>query len=468
MYLVRKVALFFFVGLTLGAGPAWALDPIPGEERFEEILSTQQRGGAELGYTTIEGEQFFTLTPRLDLNLGKVGLGIQVPLNVRSPLGRKDGAGDKDYWGVIRYEDWDDSAEWLKVLRYVRLGHKRDPWYLRAGELAADIGHGTIMGRYLNNLDPNTFRLGLQVDVNTDWGGVETIINDLGANLDSEASGSQIVGGRVYVKPWAFVNPESAFNIFAVGFTAIADRNAPYVRRDEQGEELHARVQSQSVWGLDLEADVLSNPLVDLTPYTDLNFISEAGMGWHLGILSKLKLPIGLDLQLPIRLEYRRFQGDYLPTYFSTFYDKERSSYPGSTGASQSYHVRKDQSGKDGIHGYYADLAFDFVGLIQLGAFYEGYFSGGMDPNVAVFVNVPALEVIQFKAYYERRGVEGPDDLFTMDDKSYAIAEGRLEIFNPLYLIARAEQRWVDEDQDGAFEQAEPEVYFGLEFSANF
>ena len=64
--------------------------------------------------------------------------------------------------------------------------------------------------------------------------------------------------------------------------------------------------------------------------------------------------------------------------------------------------------------------------------------------------------------------VEGPDDLFTMDDKSYAIAEGRLEIFNPLYLIARAEQRWVDEDQDGAFEQAEPEVYFGLEFSANF
>ena len=58
------------------AASAFALEPIPGEERFETILSEQHSGGAELGYTTINDEQFFTLTPRIDLNLGGIGLGI--------------------------------------------------------------------------------------------------------------------------------------------------------------------------------------------------------------------------------------------------------------------------------------------------------------------------------------------------------------------------------------------------------
>jgi len=124
------------------------MEPIPGEDRFEMLLSEGQSGGAEFGYITLAGEQFLTFTPRIDLNLGGLGLGIQVPLNIRSPLGKKEGAGDKDWGGLIRYEDWDGSTEWLKVIRYVRIGNKRDPYYLRAGELAADVGHGTIMGRY--------------------------------------------------------------------------------------------------------------------------------------------------------------------------------------------------------------------------------------------------------------------------------------------------------------------------------
>jgi len=454
--------------LLVHLSSASAMEPIPGEERFETILSEQQTGGAELGYTTIDGEQFLTLTPRLDLNLGGVGLGIQVPLNIRSPIGQKEGAGDKDWGGVVRHEDWDGSTEWLKIIRYVRIGNKKDPYYLRVGELAADVGHGTIMGRYFNNLDPNQFRLGIQFDLNTKWGGVETIVNDFGANMASSSDQSQIAGVRFYVKPVAFIDSESLLNIFSLGFTTIADRNAPYSGHDASGEAVASRPESQSVWGIDFEADVLSNPLVDLTPYTDLNFISGAGMGWHLGLMSTFKLPIGLDLRLPIRVEYRNFQGNYIPTYFSTFYEKDRASYPGSDSASQSYHFKKDQKDAEGLSGYYADMAFDFVGLLQIGAFYEDYFSEGHDPNLAVFLNVPALDVVQFKAYYERRGISDTGDIFVMDDKSYAVAEGRFEIFNPAYLVARAEQRWVDEDGDGAFEEAEPEMYFGLEFSANF
>ena len=38
-------------------------------------------------------------------------------------------------------------------------------------EIAADLGHGTIMGRYMNNVDINTYRLGSQFDVYTEYGG---------------------------------------------------------------------------------------------------------------------------------------------------------------------------------------------------------------------------------------------------------------------------------------------------------
>ena len=191
-------------------------------------------------------------------------------------------------------------------------------------------------------------------------------------------------------------------------------------------------------------------------------------MGWHLGVMSTFKLPIGLDLRLPIRLEYRNFQGNYVPTYFSTFYERERGSVPESPLNSKSFQVLEAQKEAEGLSGYYADLAFDFVGLLQVGAFYEDYFSEGFDPNLAIFLNIPALDVVQFKAFYERRGISGADDILVLDDKSYAVAEGRFEIFHPAYLVARAEQRWEDGDGDGVFEESDLEWYFGLEFSAKF
>ena len=95
--------------------------------------------------------------------------------------------------------------------------------------------------------------------------------------------------------------------------------------------------------------------------------------------------------------------------------------------------------------------------------FYEDYFAEGYDPNLAVFLSIPALEIVQFKAYYERRGLKGFSDAFVIDEKSYAVAEGRYELFPHLYLVAQAEQRWADADKDGTYEAADPEYSVGLE-----
>ena len=456
---------------TVLTGSAAAMEPIPGEERFAGKLGEPQNtGGGELGIARIEGDYYVKLTLRTGLNFGKVGLGLQVPLNLQVT-----GDKDRNYGGIVRYEDWNEWTEFLKVIRYVRYGFKHneaDTVYALVGELAAQVGHGTIMDRYLNNLDFNTFHLGSAFDVYTPWGGVETIISNYGAVFGS-ASGSRIVGGRLYVKPVGFVDKDSPLNIFAVGTTVLSDTNAP--RRIEQipllqngvpatepdgtpiltnavdsdGNLKVAEGAAQTVWGLDAEAKVLNTTMLQVTPYTDLNFINGGGWGWHLGTLVTLTMPIGFELSIPIRLEYRRFASNYLPAYFSTFYEVERYAFP--TGASavgpKAAVVRALPSG-NGRNGYYGDLAFNFAGLVQVGGIYEWY--DDADPNFALFMNVPALEVIQAKAYYTKTGVKNGDDAFTFDNRSLLIAEARYELVTYVYLVGRFTRRWVLETEEGS------------------
>ena len=431
--------------------PLWAyasMSPMPGEERFQTLLGEEKQTlGAQIGMAGIEEDFFFQLTLRAELNLGPVGLGLQVPLNLR--VYDRDPQNNNDYLGAIRREDWKTPADYIKIIRYVRFGNKRDFIYLRAGELAATLGHGTILGRYLNNLDVNSFRVGSEFDVNTDYGGVETIVGDYGTLYDLKNPNSRVLGLRGYVKPVAFADPESIFNIFSVGVSVVSDVNAPRVIATDAGtgqplvENNQLKVDkttAATVFGFDLEAEVLKSALLDIIPYTDLNFINQAGWGWHAGILLTAKMPVGFNLTIPVRFEYRRFRSDYIPTYFSTFYEIERYAMPGVAGSQPKLAMVRDLDSKKGINGYYGDLAFDFAGILQIGAGYEDY--QGQNPNLQAFVSIPALEVIQFKAYYARLGIRGKSDIFKFDDRSMAVAEVRYEIISYLYLVGRASRRW--------------------------
>ena len=168
---------------------------------------------------------------------------------------------------VIRQEDWDEPSDFFRMVRYVQYGHKRDPLYARFGTLASDIGHGTIMSRYLNTADLNTFRPGLHTEINLDFGGIE-LTSDV-VTLWGQSSLS--VGWHPCSrKPMGFVDPESAFNIFAIGFSYVADFNAPGTLStvtdaegnttfeiDDDGRYVVAESGSLGVIGIDVEADVL-------------------------------------------------------------------------------------------------------------------------------------------------------------------------------------------------------------------
>jgi hypothetical protein len=60
--------------------------------------------------------------------------------------------------------------------------------------------------------------------------------------------------------------------------------------------------RAATVFGFDAEAELLHNALLDLVPYTDLNFIKNAGWGFHGGVQVPAKMPVGFDLTSPIDL----------------------------------------------------------------------------------------------------------------------------------------------------------------------
>lgn len=447
--------------LWLIPSQAFALDPMPGEDRFSGVLPDQKTtAGAALGIGQIDEDFFLTLTLAADLNLGKIGLGIAAPLNLR--VVDMDPENEGDYLGLIRKEDWDEPIEYLRIIRYVRYGHKRDPLFLRVGTLAAEIGHGTIMSRYMNNLDLNTNHIGAQFDVNTDWGGVETVVSDgprLTTNISdigAQENYSRIVGGRFHLKPWALVDPESCFNIFAVGLSFLADVDAPLEVSTDDGWAV-AQTDTVTVYGVDAEVEVFHNALLDVVPYTDLNFIGDAGWGWHLGARVKVKVPIGINLVVPARIEYRRFRSGYRPIYFSSFYDIERSAFPLEEGTTagldtkQGFLEQEYRDSDEGLNGYYADAALDFVGLFQVAAIYEDY--EGANPNFSAFLNVPALDWLQFKAYYTRHSIEGWDDIFKLDERSLLVAEGRYQLVENIYLVGRWTRQWEQDPDSGDYEE---------------
>ena len=59
---------------------------------------------------------------------------------------------------------------------------------------------------------------------------------------------------------------------------------------------------------------------------------------------------------------------------------------------------------------------------------------------------VPALDVLQFEAYYRRTNITGADDIFKFDDRSMAVAQAKYQMYPFVYLVAQASRRWVFED----------------------
>ena len=444
------------------AAPAWAqLDgdqakALADAESKASPVDTAALTG-ELGFGGLGEDYFLTLSVGFNFDREDYGFGVQVPLRLR--VWDRDPQNDADFGGVLRREDWDQASDYLRIIRYVYFGQadKRGPYYVRLGELSAlSVGHGTIMHRYFNGIDANKWRTGIDAVVNVGPYHGEVVLGDL---FDP-----YLVGLRFSLRPFDAVTPNEAdrnpwLSRLVVGHSLFLDGKAPIalardaegdVVRSDQGPPEVSRERALLVLGLvDVAYEVLDTELLRITPYMDINKITQVrhGWGWHLGILWNLRLPLGFDdLVVDARTEYRFVSSDYVGPYFNPVYEIERYQHLAAAGGTSQpkllYLCGGDPQCDVAVggprHGWYFEARAGLPKWVFLGLEYLDYAGPRADGQFRVSLEVPALEFVQLSAYYYRVNVEGPGDLFAIDDKSAIVAQAKV----PLYWVFTLNLRW--------------------------
>lgn len=419
-------------------------------------LFTGQSGiflGAAFNRIVGEGNYARTVV-NTDFAIGPVGLGLSLPLNLLIQPDKGVNRDDITYSGILRKRDWDEPQDFVKFMRYLRYGHKRDPVYLLAGQLwGATIGHGTLVNRYANSLNLDHPKLGVAFDLNSDFAGIETLADHVGDPA--------LLAGRFYLRPFGDTPIARGW---AIGASFATDRTAPRrlallpaggLQQDAQGNPIVAA--SDAVWagGVDTEFEVLHNSLISLIPYVDLNRIAGAGNGLHAGVLADIYLPVPLlTVNVTTRLEYRMMQAGYIPEYFDQTYDLGRVQYvgacPGGLAVCPKYVTAQAARNAPGVDptsidrkGYYGELALGFAGVLQLGGLYQDYQGDPNGASLGLFLSLPKFELIKMSAYYLRKNMKsGFGDAFKLDERSLLAASLAYKLVGPIYVRVDYSRRW--------------------------
>ncbi len=439
----------------------------PGADNFVEgellnvgaagLVPWQNRVGLVLGVERL-GEVFYGLImPQVsyqrDILEQPFGMTFAVPLRLQlldaRPNQRWDGA------GTLRTEDWNSVADYAQVIRRISWGGKEKHFYLDMNQfLASSLGHGTLMKRYNPNLDLNRRRVSLQLDAFSDYGGVESYLNDITA--------PNVLGALVFAKPLSLIDRSSStLRSFSVGFSVVADIDAP-VRSvldlndvDDDGrrhtelevdQDTFAPVYEDGLamaYGVDVEVKLVDKRALDWKTYADYSWLQgslpddsdapgsyselptrsvrSGGFAWgHL-----LRMNLGADPvhALRVRAEYRLYAPNYLPSYFDALYEVQRVECFGDAGhASTDLTNRtklqrvlgRDPAGPP-VHGAYFETSWRLGHYLGLGVGLE-LNNRTDDNNMFVHLEVPHLGRWQLAASYYRRMASDFGDLFTWFD----------------------------------------------------
>jgi hypothetical protein len=396
---------------------------------------------------TIGEDWFLSLSLGTVIGFDKFLVGVQAPLRIRVV----DGNPEQDEW--YRKEDWDETSDWTRIVRFIQYGRERDPFYARLGELAAaSIGHGTIVNRYYNTLEIDHYHTGLSTKVNLEKGGAELLTNDiLQWNL---------VAMRGYVRPFmlAMENPSPFLARIVTGTTFAADFLAPWEIRMEQSAGGAVPMTDDAnnllfdsrvawIWGIDAELELLKTPVVLVIPYMDINLFAGRSGGFHLGLLNEF---LALESTLTLKLEYRFCGARYSPGYFNTLYDIERLSFlpietQDAVASAPKYRYFEDATGLESRHGMYGEVYVNVLGLLGVGGAYEDY-QGPMNASVMLRADLPSIAGVKLTSYYARRNFDGLDDMFSLD-RAYLVNEARIDLSGPVFLYAMYSLYWELEEE---------------------
>jgi hypothetical protein len=144
-----------------------------------------------MGSVTVGDQQFYRMSFRPDIPLGKLGLALDIELFI-------DDQGNVDAHGWEFGTSTEALDSFLRKLYYVRYGKSGDPVYLKVGALDnVTLGYGLIMSDYRNTLQyPGIKKTGLEFKLK-DLGGTGLGLEGMINNFQDFQEGGALLGLRL-------------------------------------------------------------------------------------------------------------------------------------------------------------------------------------------------------------------------------------------------------------------------------
>jgi hypothetical protein len=387
-----------------------------GSAAIAQTKGAAKGGGTEgvakggVGMTWIDGEAYYLVSLAPEIAFGKWGVGLDLNLHVSSTDQK------------IRKEDFDETYDYIRIIRYVRYGSKGEEIYVRVGALDyARLGHGFILYNYKNSPSFDNRKVGAELDLDFGKWGLETVYGDFAA--------ASVLGMRGYTRPVQFT-PAASIPVIGgleVGATFVSD-----VRSDSRdtgvvitplGASFDTSTYNSgamSVIGFDLGLPLFKLPVADATLYLDYAKIFNYGSGFATGIDFNFSA-LGL-VKVFTKFERRFGQTDkFMPAYFNTFYELER--YQMTPGNFQSKAKALEQTISPGP-GYFGSLLVDVLGTIQAEGSYQKLDLHPTSGILHIGANTGSkIPLISLSAGYDKKYIKDNADVFTLDERSLLYAE---------------------------------------------
>ncbi len=389
------------LALVIALAPAYAQKPgsKPAPAKGDPSSIT---GG--LGMTWIDGQAYYLISLAPELAFGKFGVGLDLNLRISS----------KDQ--KIRKEDFNETYDYLRIIRYIRWGHKGDPVYARLGALDYSIlGHGLIMYLYNNSPSYDDRRVGAEFDLDFGKYGFESVYSDFVR--------SGVFGLRGYVRPLQFT-PAGKIPIIGgleVGATYAGDFRSDTrdVSVDTSGGKVKPRNSGGiGIVGVDIGLPLLRIPTVSSTLYLDHAQILSYGQGSALGLQTDFT---GLGLVSIFTKFERRWSGDhFIANYFDALYEIERYELSGPYLHTK---VQELDSVLSPGPGFFGDLTVSILGKLMVRGTYQKLDkqpeSGILHLGTSTADLIPSIVA---EAGYDKKYIRSNKDIFTLDDRSLLYA----------------------------------------------
>ncbi|NOU59422.1 hypothetical protein [Marinifilum caeruleilacunae] len=408
-------------------------------------------------FARIGGENYAGARFQPELNLGKVGVGFDIPVYFNLETG--------DFYS----DEFKNGSGVLRLISYVRYGRKKkDPVFLKVGQLRGEsLGYGSLLNNYNNSPSFEKRKVGLSYDIR-----IKKVVGIEGLYSDFNLESFNLFAIRPYVRPFG-ASGIPVLKTLDFGFSYITDKDETNRFGDESGKNEFLS-DGMKAYGFDMGITFINSGFINLTGYTHFSKLAKvksdslaryqqaippsqgygAGKGMGIGVNANMNI-VGNFFRLNSRIERLWYTDNYLPQFFDAHYEINKDTKIAALG---------DAKNKQGIYGSLTASLMDKV-LVGGNLLLPDNVSEETPATMQLNLRTKDLfDKIIIEGYYTKANLVDFGNAFDFDENSLALLRFAYKI-SPI-IATGIDYKWTWNKQDDGTYKADNSVmpYIALRF----